>query len=59
MFLIPIHFCSQNWTVGCKIQMAAEVKQPETKSLREGLKEKEERELALLMELAKIYYDGP
>lgn len=39
--------------------MATEVKQPETKPMREERTEKEERELALLVELAKIYYDGP
>jgi hypothetical protein len=40
-------------------KMTTKVKQPEHKLLREKLAEKEERELALLMELAKIYYDGP
>jgi hypothetical protein len=40
-------------------KMTTEVKQPDQKPLREELAEKEERELALLMELAKIYYDGP
>ena len=39
--------------------MAIEVKQPETKPMSTELKEEEERELALLVELAKIYYDGP
>ena len=39
--------------------MAIEVKQPETKPKSTELKEEEERELALLVELAKIYYDGP
>lgn len=40
-------------------RMATEVKRPETKPMRDELTEKEERELALLVELAKIYYDGP
>ena len=40
-------------------RMATEVKQPETKPMSDELAEKEERELALLVELAKIYYDGP
>ena len=39
--------------------MATEVKQPNTKSTSEELAEKEDRELALLIELARIYYDGP
>ena len=39
--------------------MATEVKQPETKPVSDALTEEEERELALLVELAKIYYDGP
>ena len=39
--------------------MTTKVKQPELKPLREELTEKEERELALLVELTKIYYDGP
>jgi len=39
--------------------MATEVKQPDSKPISDELKEKEERELALLVELAKIYYDGP
>ena len=45
----------------CRMQerMATEVKQPETKPMSDELTEKEERELALLVELAKIYYDGP
>ena len=40
-------------------RMATEVKQSETKPMNEELTEKEEHELALLVELAKIYYDGP
>lgn len=39
--------------------MSTEVKQSNTKVNSEELSEKEERELALLLELAKIYYDGP
>jgi len=39
--------------------MAIEVKQPETKPVSDELTDEEERELALLVELAKIYYDGP
>ena len=39
--------------------MATEVKQANTEPSSEELKEKEDRELALLVELAKIYYDGP
>lgn len=39
--------------------MATEVKQPDSKPTSAELTEKEERELALLVELAKIYYDGP
>ena len=40
-------------------KMVTEVKQPETKPMRKELTEKEERELALLVEFARIYYDGP
>jgi hypothetical protein len=40
-------------------KMATEVKQPETKPVGDELTEEEERKLALLVELAKIYYDGP
>jgi hypothetical protein len=45
----------------CRMQerMATEVKQSNTEPMKEKLTEKEERELALLVELAKIYYDGP
>jgi hypothetical protein len=39
--------------------MATEVKQPDTQPMSDELKENEERELMLLVELAKIYYDGP
>jgi hypothetical protein len=39
--------------------MATEVKQPEPQPMSDELAEKEERELMLLVELAKIYYDGP
>jgi hypothetical protein len=39
--------------------MATEVKQPNSKPMSDERTEREERELALLMELAKIYYDGP
>ena len=39
--------------------MSTEVKQSNTEVKSAELSEKEERELALLMELAKIYYDGP
>ena len=47
--------------VDCRMQerMATEVKQPNKKSTSEELAEKEVRELALLIEFAKIYYDGP
>jgi hypothetical protein len=47
--------------VDCRMQakMATEVKKPNNKSTSEELAEKEERELALLIELAKVYYDGP
>lgn len=40
-------------------RMATEVKQPNSKPMSDARTEKEERELALLVELAKIYYDGP
>ena len=40
-------------------KMATEVKQPNSKPMSDESTEKEERELALLVELAKIYYDGP
>jgi hypothetical protein len=40
-------------------RMATEVKQHNSKPLSDAHTEKEERELALLVELAKIYYDGP
>jgi len=40
-------------------KMTTEVKQPETKPMHKELTEEEERELTLLVELAKIYYDGP
>ena len=45
----------------CRMQerMATEVKQPNLKPMSDERTEKEERELALLVELAKIYYDGP
>jgi len=39
--------------------MATEMKQPNSKPMSDVHTEKEERELALLVELAKIYYDGP
>jgi hypothetical protein len=39
--------------------MSTEVKQTNTKVAGEELADKEARELALLVELAKIYYDGP
>jgi hypothetical protein len=39
--------------------MSTEVKQSNTEVNSEKLAEKEARELALLVELAKIYYDGP
>jgi len=39
--------------------MATEVKQPNSKPISDKRTEKEERELALLVELAKIYYNGP
>ena len=39
--------------------MATEVKHPVTKPMSVELREKEKRELALLVELARIYYDGP
>jgi hypothetical protein len=39
--------------------MSTEVKQSNTEVKSAELSEKEERELALLLELAKIYYDGP
>ena len=39
--------------------MATEVKQPNTEPMSDKRTEKEKRELALLVELAKIYYDGP
>ena len=47
--------------VDCRMQakMATAVKQPKTKPMSDARTEKEERELALLVELAKIYYDGP
>lgn len=40
-------------------RMATEVKQPNSKPVSDERTEKEDRELALLVELAKIYYDGP
>jgi hypothetical protein len=45
----------------CRMQekMATEVKQTNSKPMSNERTEKEERELALLVELAKIYYDGP
>jgi hypothetical protein len=39
--------------------MVTEVKQPAAKPMSDKRTEREERELALLVELAKIYYDGP
>ncbi len=59
MYLIPMTSCSRNKTAGCKKEMATEVKQPDSKPVSDKRTEKEERELALLVELAKIYYDGP
>ncbi len=40
-------------------KVATEVKQPAPEQMHEEVKEKEKRRLALLMELAKVYYDGP
>jgi hypothetical protein len=40
-------------------RMTTEVKQSNTEPMSDERTEKEERELALLVELAKIYYDGP
>lgn len=45
----------------CRMQerMATEVKQPTKAPIHKELTEDEERELAMLVELARIYYDGP
>jgi len=40
-------------------KMTTEAKKPETKHTPKELKEKEKHELTLLVELARIYYDGP
>jgi hypothetical protein len=40
-------------------RMATEVKQSTTGPTRKELTEEEEHELATLVELARIYYDGP
>lgn len=40
-------------------KMSTEVKQQNDKQMQEELKENEKRELALLVELVRIYYDGP
>jgi hypothetical protein len=39
--------------------MATEVKQSTTKPARKELTQEEEQELAMMVELARIYYDGP
>lgn len=39
--------------------MTTEVKQPTTGPTHKELTEEEEQELAMLVELARIYYDGP
>lgn len=47
--------------VGCKKKMSTEVKKaiPNTTPMREDLLDEEDREVQRLLEMARIYYDGP
>jgi hypothetical protein len=59
MYLIQYVFMQLKQDCRMQARMVTEVKQPETKQTNDELREKEERKLALLLELAKIYYNGP
>jgi len=39
--------------------VTTEIKQPKSERMHEEVIDKERRRLALLIELAKVYYDGP
>ena len=59
-FLTTIYLQS-DLIVGCKKKMSTEVKNPSPKKtpMRKDQLDEEDREIIRLLELARIYYDGP